>query len=187
MFPLGRSRAASVSPKSLTRKDFYTLAAQCAEQAIQLADLNPRRVYVQQCRSFNAWLTELRSYDLLASPLQSMKPALPLTRWHLSSLVAALWLISFVTLPGRVSQAVTSLVLNASVMLLIALLLLPEDLYGTTIEQLEGKVLRVVIVLEELLQNSSLNFSEAAFFQVKENLGRAASELRQQIDLVHRP
>ena len=44
----------------------------------------------------------------------------------------------------------------------------PERFYGTTIELLEAKLLRIVEILEQLLLADELNFSEAAYFQTKE-------------------
>jgi hypothetical protein len=69
---------------------------------------------------------------------------------------------------------------------LIILYFIPERVYGTTIELLEGKLLRVVDALDRLLTSGQVEFSEAAFFQVRENLEAARRELRQQIDLAHR-
>ena len=69
----------------------------------------------------------------------------------------------------------------------LAVFFLPESLYGTTIELLEGKVLYIVDTLLTILNSGKLEFSEAAFFRARENLLIAHSELRQQIDLAHRP
>jgi hypothetical protein len=44
---------------------------------------------------------------------------------------------------------------------------------------------RVVETLEKILLSQEMQFSEAAFFQVKENLQIAHEELRQQIHLAH--
>ena len=49
-----------------------------------------------------------------------------------------------------------------------------------------GKVLRIVDTLLDLLNGGAMDFSEAAFFQARENLLAAHEELRQQIDLAHR-
>jgi hypothetical protein len=62
----------------------------------------------------------------------------------------------------------------------------PERLYGTTVELLEGKVLRVVDELDRMLQANEIGFTEAAFFKVRDNLSAARRELREQIDLAHR-
>ena len=70
--------------------------------------------------------------------------------------------------------------------LLIVAFFVPERLYGTTIELLEGKVLRVVDALEHVLQSEELGFTEAVYFHVKEDLQASKQELRQQIDLAHR-
>jgi hypothetical protein len=63
---------------------------------------------------------------------------------------------------------------------------LPESLYGTTMELLDAKVLRVVDTLLDLLDKGGMDFSEAVYFQAKENLLAAHEELRLQIDLAHR-
>jgi hypothetical protein len=84
---------------------------------------------------------------------------------------------------SRVSPAVWS---SSTVFGLIILYFIPERVYGTTIELLEGKLLRVVDALDRLLTSGQVEFSEAAFFQVRENLEAARRELRQQIDLAHR-
>jgi hypothetical protein len=68
---------------------------------------------------------------------------------------------------------------------LVLLFFLPESLYGTTVELLEGKVLRIVEILEDLLFSQKMGLTEAVFFQVKENLESARHELRQQIHLAH--
>ncbi len=62
----------------------------------------------------------------------------------------------------------------------------PERFYGTTVEMIEAKVLRVVDALDRLLQSAELGLTEAAYFRVKENLEAARRELRQQIDIAHR-
>ena len=50
-----------------------------------------------------------------------------------------------------------------------------------------AKVLRVVDGLLVILDSGVLEFTEAAFFQTRQNLLDARAELRQQIDLAHRP
>ena len=70
---------------------------------------------------------------------------------------------------------------------IVAVFFIPESVYGTTTELLEGKVLRVVDVLLEILNSGTMGFSEAAFFRTRENLLKAREELRLQIDLAHRP
>ena len=45
----------------------------------------------------------------------------------------------------------------------------------------------MVTVLTELLDSGALEFTEAAYFQARANLQTAHDELRQQIDLAHRP
>ncbi len=78
-------------------------------------------------------------------------------------------------------------ILSSLMFTMIALLFLPESLYGTTIELVQAKVLRVVDLLLDILNSDQMGFSEAAYFQARENLLDARAELRQQIDLAHRP
>jgi hypothetical protein len=69
---------------------------------------------------------------------------------------------------------------------IVVMMFLPESLYGTTMELLDAKVLRVVDALLELLNSVKMNLSEAVYFKAKDNLTAAREELRLQIDLAHR-
>jgi hypothetical protein len=170
----------------LTRKEFYQLAQDCRAYATELAQHEQTRVNLAQCHKFNAWLPQLQAYDRLEPFLRTMKPARPITRWQLLTLAIILGLILLGLLSGRL---VRFWQMNFFYTYLAALLIFywtPEGLYGTTVELIEGKVLRVVDALDRLLQEGELGLTEAAYFQVKENLEAARRELRQQIDLAHR-
>jgi len=169
----------------LTRKNFYAISIECRERALDLARNDQHRVVPAQCRIFNEWLVKLKGYKRLAGSVGRISAARPITRWHLMSLAGLLWIL-FVLFAGQgmgtTGQRVMGFVLAGA---LILLYFLPERLYGTTTELLEGKVLRVVETLEKILLAQEMGFSEAAFFQVKENLQAARHELREQIRLVH--
>ncbi len=183
-----RRKPAPQSPRltPLTRKEFYDLAESCRSYAVELADHNPSRVDLSQCHKFNAWLAKVKGYDLLAEPLRHLTAARPVARWQVFVLAFAIWLVMAIALPGRVDRTTTMVVLNSAVFVLFGLFLIPESFYGTTVEMIEGRVLRVVLTLEEILQANSLQLSEAAYFRSKEILAQAHLELRQQIDLAHR-
>lgn len=169
----------------LTRKEFYQLAIECRERALDLARHDQHRVVPAQCGFFNSWLAELMRYERLAASLGKLERARPITRWHVMGITFLLWLLFVFFFGDQLSttgQRVLSFLLAG---LLILIYFLPERLYGTTVEMLEGKVLRVVETLEKILLSQEMQFSEAAFFQVKENLQVAHEELRQQIHLAH--
>jgi len=170
----------------LTRKDFYQLAIECRERALELARHDQHRVVPAQCALFNQWLVQIARYDRLMASLGKMEAARPITRWHLMGLALLVWLVVVIFFGAELrtpgSQRMLSLILGGT---LILLYFIPERLYGTTIELLEGKVLRVVETLERILQSQEMEFTEAAYFQVKENLQAARQELREQIRLVH--
>jgi hypothetical protein len=170
----------------LTRKEFYDMAEELREYAIELARHEQHRVSLKHCHEFNRWLPRIRAYDLLAPHLKDMQPARPIARWQVMTLVAVAGFILMLVLPGRVGGMFAVMMPYGVFFSLIILFFVPERLYGTTIELLEAKVLRVVETMEQLLMNKELGFTEAAFFKVKENLEAARRELRQQIDLAHR-
>ena len=101
-------------------------------------------------------------------------------------LLTVVWLILWLALPGRIERGLATALLVGGMGTIVLTFFLPESLYGTTMEMLEGKVLRVVDVLLDLLNRGEMEMSEAAFFRAKENLLDAHEELRQQIDLAHR-
>lgn len=170
----------------LTRKEFYDLAAHCRDYAQELARHDQSRVNLPHCHQFNQWLAKIHSYNLLATPLASLQGARPVARWQVMVLVGVLGVILMFALSGRVDRALSSAITSGYFLCMVLLYFVPERLYGTTIEMIEAKVLRVVDVLEQLLQTHELGLTEAAYFRVKENLEAARRELREQIDLAHR-
>ncbi len=170
----------------LTRKEMYDLAVRCRGYAQELARHEQARVNLQHCFEFNVWLGKLKSYDLLARPLASLKAARPIPRWQVMVLAGVVGLILMLMLAGRVDRGLSSAITYGFFLSLVIFYFVPERIYGTTIELLEAKVLRVVDVLDQLLQSNELGLTEAAYFRVKENLEIARRELREQIDLAHR-
>jgi hypothetical protein len=170
----------------LTRKELYDLSARCRSYAQELARHEQSRVNLPLCHEFNTWLAKVKSYDLLTRPLASLAPARPIARWQIMVLAGVLGLILLLILPGRVDRNIASASIYGYFLALVIFYFVPERLYGTTIELLEAKVLRVVDALDQLLHNTELGLTEAAYFRVKENLETARRELREQIDLAHR-
>ncbi len=170
----------------LTRAEFYRLTERCHAYALDLAKHDQTRVYLEECHKFNSWLQELKRYDRLAPELRTLAPARPIARWQLLILGVLLGLLIWFMLQSRADRLIASGFLTGYAFLIILFYFAPERYYGTTIELIEGKVLRVVETLEALLQHGDLGFTEAAYFQAKENLQEARAELRQQIDLAHR-
>ncbi|MCX6045584.1 MAG: hypothetical protein NT075_10765 [Chloroflexi bacterium] len=179
----GRSAAQA---RPLTRREFYQLAERCHAYALELAHYDQGKVNLKQCHEFNRWLAQIKLYDLLTAPLQTLKPARPIARWQLLVIGLVLGLILFVVVSERNTRAWAMSFLYSYSFLLIIFYFVPERFYGTTTELIEGKLLRVVDTLDALLSENKLDFTEAAFFQTKENLEAARRELRQQIDLAHR-
>ncbi len=169
----------------LTRKEFYELANQCRERALELALFDQNRVNRQQCRQFNLWLARLKTYDQLAAGVQDISAARPITRYDLMAATVVIWLLSMFLLREQVSMGGNRILAFAMWGLVILLYFLPESLYATTVELLEAKVLRVVEALEALLISQEMDVTEAVFFKIKENLNTARRELRQQIHLAH--
>lgn len=172
--------------RPLTRKAFYDLTAYCRTYAAELARYDQNRVNLKQCYRFNTWLAEIKTYDKLRGPLHDLTPARPIARWQITVLLAVVWLILWLALPGRIERGLVTALLVGGMGTIVLTLFLPEALYGTTMELLDGKVLRVVDTLLDLLNKGEMDFSEAAFFKARENLLAAHEELRQQIDLAHR-
>ena len=170
----------------LTRKEFYELANQCRERALELALFDQSRVNRQQCRQFNLWLARLKTYDQLAVGVHDISAARPITRYDLMAAAVVLWLLSLFLLREQLSLGGNRILSFGMLGLVILLYFLPESLYATTVELLEAKVLRVVEALEELLISQEMEVTEAVFFKIKENLNTARRELRQQIHLAHR-
>ena len=171
---------------NLTRKEFYDLADQCRERALDLARFDQNRVNRQQCRRFNSWLAHLKTFDQLAPGLQDIRAARPITRYDLMAAACLLWLVSLLLFREQLGIAGNRVVALTTWALAALLYFLPESLYATTVELLEAKVLRVVDALEALLISQEMEVTEAVFFKIKENLNTARRELRQQIHLAHR-
>lgn len=170
----------------LTRKEFYELAQECRDYATELARHEQSRVSLKHCYNFNAWLARVRSYERLGPALETLAAARPIARGQVMVLGIVLGLILMLAMAGRVAQGISTALIYGYSFTLLLLYFVPERLYGTTIELLEAKVLRVVEVLEQIHQSGDLGFSEAAYFRVKENLEAARHDLREQIDLAHR-
>lgn len=170
----------------LTRKELYDLAVRCRGYAQELARHEQARVNLKHCHEFNAWLAKVKSYDLLARPLATLQAARPIARWQILVLAGVLGLFLMLMLPGRVDRGVSAGITYGYFFCIVLFYFVPERIYGTTIELLEAKVLRVVDVLDELLHSNELGLTEAAYFRVKENLEAARRDLREQIDLAHR-
>ena len=181
-------KAPAPAPGSLTlkRKDYYDLTLELRGYATELAAMDPRRVNLPQCHKFNAFLRRVRAYDRLAPALADMRGARPVARWQVATLVLVIWLFVSLAMIGRGERLLYTMLANGLILSFITLYLVPERVFGTTIEEIEGKVLRVVLRLEELLTDESLALTEAVFFKARENLDAARRELRQQIDLAHR-
>ena len=170
----------------LTRKAFYDLAAECREIALELARHDQHRVNLDQCHAFNNWLPKVKRYDLLAPRVRNLSLARPVTRRQIIIIGIVAGIFLFLLCPDQVGPVSRRVILYAYVLSLIFFYFIPERYYGTTVELLEGKTLRVVDELEALLLSGQVDFSKAAFFQIKENLAEARRELRQQLDLAHR-
>jgi hypothetical protein len=170
----------------LTRREFYRLTERCRAYALELARFDQTRVNLQQCHQFNVWLRELKQYEQLAPALRTLHPARPIARWQLLILGVVLGLVIWLALQARAYRLLSSSFVTTYVFFLFFFYFVPERFYGTTIELIEGKVLRIVETLEAILQKGDLDFTEAAYFGAKENLQAARTELRQQIDLAHR-
>ncbi|HEX9597571.1 MAG TPA: hypothetical protein VF982_11875 [Anaerolineales bacterium] len=162
------------------------MAQECRDYALELARHEQTRVSLKHCYEFNTWLVRVKSYDRLAQPLAGMAAARPIARWQIMVLAVVIGFIGMTALSGRIDRGLSTALFYSFFFTLILFYFVPERLYGTTIELLEAKVLRVVDTLDHLLTGQELGFTEAAFFRVKENLEAARRELRQQIDLAHR-
>lgn len=170
----------------LTRKDFYELTDACRTYALELASRDQSRVSLKHCHEFNQWLDTVRSYEQLAPVLRTLKRARPVARWQVMTLAAVFGLVVMLAVGSELSPSMRTLATPLYFFSLLILYFVPERLYGTTIEHIEGKVLRVVEAMEALLLDGSMGFTDAAFFNAKENLRVARKELRQQLDLAHR-
>ena len=121
------------------------------------------------------------AYDLLRPYLARLQPARGITRAIVlgGALLANCFLVLVVV--RLFPQAMSPLFLGISAMLVFAVAVIPPSLYGTSVEAIEGRVLVVVEALEGLLDQQQ--FTEAAYFEVRNTLRQAAAELRQQVSL----
>lgn len=177
---------AAISQVPFTRKQFYALAAECRAYATALASRDPRHVEVAECRRMNTWLRALMRYEKLGPRIAHLKPARPLARWQVATLTLTIWLLLYAFAATHGHTTLAALLLNTSLLLILTFYMLPERVFGTTVEGLEGKLLYVVRALEEMLAEGDMGFSQAAYFQVRDHLEAAHTELRLQIDLAHR-
>ncbi len=153
---------------------------------MELARHDQSRVNLSQCRRFNRWRVELKAYDELGPLLSKLRPARPINRWIVMGGFVILGLFGLFFFGRELGQNGVRILSFSLTVSLILLYFLPESLYGTTVEMIEGRVLRVVERLEELLFSGDMELSEAVFFKVKDDLEAARRELRQQIHLAHR-
>jgi hypothetical protein len=183
----GSARAVSDAHLApISRKEFYDLAFQLRDYAGELASRDPRRVVLKECHRFNGWLNNLRQHQTFASLLADVKHARPVARWQVMTLYAVIWGIVYLWSIGRVEGVAQLVLINGMAIGFISFFFIPEGVYGTTIEEIEGRVLRVVQTLETMLARDEVQFTEAAYFKVREALKQAHYELREQLDLAHR-
>jgi hypothetical protein len=169
--------------QTLTRKEFYSLAKECREYAMRLANHDQDSVDRTLCREFNQFLARVRTYDTLAPRLTQLKPARPVTRGMVLAGALAFWLSAALVAAVVGLQFSTLFWMASSVSLIFLVFLIPPAVYGTSVEAIEGRVLVVVQALQDLLEHGDMQFSEAAYFQARDTLREAADELRQQVYL----
>ncbi len=171
--------------KELTRNEFYKLSRECREYALRLAKYDQRQVDRQVCNEFNLFLARVREYDRLQPVVAKIMPARPLTRAMVMIVYTVLNLVLMLLLSPALGRLGMSTALSIFGIGLLVIFFVPQGWYGTTVEQIEGKVLRVVQALQGILTSDALQLSEAVYFQVKELLDEAAAELRQQVFLAN--
>lgn len=169
--------------KELTRKEFFNLATEIHEYAMRLANHDQDSVDRGLCREFNQFLERVRAYDKLGPRLAGLKPARPITRGMVLAVVLGAWLFTALVGIRLLPQIPGLLLLSTFVSLIFAVFLVPPATYGTSVEAIEGSVLVVVEALQDLLEHGDMQFTEAAYFQVRDTLRQAADELRQQVYL----
>ncbi len=169
--------------QELTRKELYNLAKECRDYAMRLANHDQNTVDRALCYEFNQFLPRVSSYDKLGPKIAHLKPARPITRGMVLAGVLAFWLGVLLVAALVGLQFSTLFWMAASVTLIFMVFLIPPSVYGTSVEAIEGRVLVVVQALQDLLDNGDMEFTEAAYFQVRDTLREAADELRQQVYL----
>ena len=171
---------------ALTRNEFYKLSQECRDYARRLALHDQQRVERPLCLECNQFLARVQAYDLLQRRLQDVRPARPVTRGLVMTVFLIVsFLLAVLVLPS-VSRGVMTGYSVAWPLLALAVFLVPPTFYGTSVEQIEGKVLRVVEALQVILEKNELGVTEAVFFSIKEMLEEAHNELYQQVSLAHR-
>jgi hypothetical protein len=186
LFKVPRRSLPPVALTPLTRKALYDLAQECLAYAGELARYEQSRVSLQHCYAFNRWLAQVKTYERLGPALATLAAARPVARWQITVLALVVGLVAMLALPGRLERGLNSALIYGYLFSILLFYFVPERLYGTTIELLEAKVLRVVDALDAILQAEDLGLTEAVYFRIKENLEQARRELREQIDLAHR-
>ncbi len=171
--------------KELTRNEFYKLSRECREYALRLAKFDQRQVDRQVCNEFNQFLARVRTYDRLQPVAAKIVPARPLTRAMVMITYAVLNLVLMLVLSPLLGRLGMSVALSIFGFGLLIIFFVPPGWYGTSVEQIEGKVLRIVQALQGILEPNALELTEAVYFQVKEMLDEAAAELRQQVFLAN--
>lgn len=167
---------------ALTRNEFYKLAHECREFSRRLATHDQDHVDRAMCGEYNAFLRRVRSYDRLRDPLAQLRPARPISRFMVLTWLIAGWMI-FLLLGRELPRLVYLVLLSSAPFLIMSLFLIPQSLYGTTIEQIEGRVLVVVQTLQQILNRGEMNFTEAVYFVLRDVLQETADDLRQQVYL----
>lgn len=176
------SVAQATSPQALTRNEFYKLAHECHDLAQRLATHDQDTVNRAMCGEYNLFLHRVRNYDRLQAPLAQLRPARPISRSMVLIWLIAGWMI-FSLLGRQLPPVWYIVILSAAPFLILSLFFVPQSLYGTTIEQIEGRVLVVVQALQQILTSGEMNFTEAVYFVLRDVLQETADDLRQQVYL----
>ena len=170
---------------ALTRNEFYKLSQECRDYARRLALHDQQKVERPLCLECNQFLARVQAYDALQGRLKGVRPARPITRGLVMTVfLIASFLLALLVLPA-VSRGVMTGYSVAWPLLALGVFLVPPTFYGTSVEQIEGKVLRVVEALQAILEKNELDVTEAVFFMIKEVLDEAHNELHDQIYLAH--
>ena len=168
----------------LTRKEFYQLAHDCRDYALRLATHDQNSVDRLVCHEFNRFRERVAAYDQMKATAAAMKPARPVTRWLVIFITLAIWMVCVLIATLVLSNLLSAgLLLGLTTVLIFTVMMVPARFYGTSVEAVEGRVLLVVEKMQAMMQAGEMEFSEAAFFQVRDVLREANAELRQQVYL----
>jgi hypothetical protein len=148
---------------------------------MRLATHDQESVHRALCSEWNAFLPRMRAYDQLRSRLTRLQPARGITRGMVVVGTLAIYLFLALVVVRLIPQVISPLLLAASSLVVLGAAMVPPATYGTSVEAIEGRVLVVVEALEKLLDEQQ--FTEAAYFAVRDVLREAESELRQQVFL----